>query len=309
MGTGRSKYPQPFIIGQTEADIHFLRKNLHYTVREVDILYRAFRKIDVRKNHLVEFDEYCARIRCEPTLFLRQLFTFFSSVQTDPRSRTSVALNFAEFVLFTTFFLTLHERGIAKYLFLVLTDSNYNMKTSGDVRMLTLRHIIKDIKELFGDHLIGGEKHIKRAMKVVDDDENGVVTEVEFIDGCVGNKSMLFAPIAVQVRCKKDIWVIDSVLTENALQSVNSQLDMRQKIVGKSFWKAKKGLGDELLADDKIKKLRDELCGLHVSERVTRKARRSRSDEDEARQEAAIESEFSNIDDIHIGLSGSRDSH
>lgn len=200
MGTGRSKVPQLNVVGQTEADLQFLRKKLNFNNEEIRLLYKSFRKIDVRGNEVVEFDEFCARIKCEPTLFLRQLFTFFSTIRTDSRSTSSVALNFAEFALFVSFFLTLHEPGIAKYLFLILTDATYNYRREEDTESLTLKKIIKGVKELFGDSLMGGERHIRRAMKVLDDNENGIVTQEEFIVGCVGNKSMLFAPIAVQVN-------------------------------------------------------------------------------------------------------------
>lgn len=86
---------------------------------------------------------------------------------------------------------------------------------------------------------------------------------------------------------------------------------MRRKIIGKKFWRLRRGFGDDLLLENRIRRLRDELSDLHISEQLSSKLSRSRRNQRDTvgeEYEHVIENQLSSIDEIHIGISDRRGS-
>lgn len=234
MGCGSSSSSfQPSILENTGTKL--VQQKTGLSDKDVSKLYKAFVKIDLTESNLVEFDEFCVRVKCEPTVFLQSLFSFFGSVE-DKLSNTNIKLkklNFPEFLLFLSFFLTLDEDGLAEFLYKVLTDDDYNSLLTEKEKAAGVKSFAKQIKILFG--VEGGNsswQHVEKILKTMDTNKNGKISKSEFELACHQNKSLIF-PI------------------------FSYQLDLKTKIVGKTFWKAKRGLGNRLMG--RIGKTRTEL--------------------------------------------------
>lgn len=235
MGCGSSSLQQNNVIpGQSSRCINFLMDNLHLTEGDVSKYKKAFKKLDLMQDGFVEFDEFCSRIRCEPTVFLSTLFKFFSSSSVEHQT----FLNFSEFILFTTFYLTLDEAGLAKFLYIMLTDPIFNHRLPKYVKA-THGHMENHILLLFGQAW-GDPHHIKKVMHRMDVNKDGLIHSDEFVKSCIHNKSLLF-PI------------------------VSYQMDMRSRIISKGFWESKVGLGNGLLRT--ICNIRNDLHSILETER------------------------------------------
>ena len=215
--------------GESELDYDFLTDYLSLTRKDISILHRAFRKIDLRNSGMLEFDEFCVRLRCEPTLFLETVFGFFSSA----RNGNFMALNFSEFALFSCFFLTLDEAGLAHYLYIILVSNDVGVHMSKN-KLLSVANLQHNVVTLFGKAM-GDKAKVHKWLTKVDADKNGLVTAAEFVGCCTRFKSLLF-PV------------------------VRYQLDMRERIVRPSYWELKSGLGNKLLPN--ITEVRDDLHSL-----------------------------------------------
>lgn len=189
MGNSKSN-----VLVVTENEKIFLHDYLLLSSSDIKKLWKAFRKIDVRGDGFVEFDEFCARIKCETIPFLQNIFCFFG----DGR-HTLPALRFSEFVLFTCFFLSLDEPGLANFLFFVLTDSDFNLNLRSKTTMLSLEIFEEEIHHLFGS-VWGDRKHIHRAARTLDSNGSGTITMAEFVEGIHHNRSLLFPAVAFQVK-------------------------------------------------------------------------------------------------------------
>eukprot|EP01031_Cornospumella_fuschlensis_P036355 gene36355-44101_t len=215
MGSCGSKLESE-ITGQTSKDIQFIRSNLQLADNHLRILLRAFKKINIHQDGVVTFDEFCARIRCEPSFFLGSIFSFFSSSDSKC-SKLRVGLNFAEFVLFCIFFLTLDDHGFTEYLFFLLTDGDFNQYLKNKDDSFSIEQFKENIHHTFG--------------------------------GSWGNDEQKRSVVA---------WVFDN--TKDKLGGDGAvQIDMREKIVNKAFWKQFRGMGNTLLLKRDIKAIRNKL--------------------------------------------------
>ncbi len=225
------------IQGQTLKDFNFLRTNLKLDDEDLRLVLKAFRKINLHNNGIVAFDELCARIKCEPSYFLESVFSFFSSSD-NTCDKLTVGLNFAEFTLFCSFFLTLDDHGFTEYLFLILTDGEFNKCLKNKNDTFNIANFNENIHHSFGNAWGKNERKRSDVAWVFDNSHtklggDGVITKEEFFNGCEKNKSLLFPAKSIQI-------------------------DMREKIVNKAFWKCFKGLGTQLLKRD-IRAIRDAL--------------------------------------------------
>jgi Ca2+-binding EF-hand superfamily protein len=223
---GSSSLPKS---GESELDFDFLSDYLSLSRKEISTLHRAFRKVDVRNSGMVEFDEFCARLKCEPTLFLESMFGFFSSA----RNGNFIAQNFSEFALFSCFFLTLDEAGLAEYLYVILVSTDGNAHLS-QKDLLNTHNMEHNVFALFGKAM-GDRDKVHKWMKKMDADKNGHVSCSEFVSCCLKHKSLLF-PV------------------------VRYQMDMREAILNPSFWTKRSGLGNKILPT--IREIRDDLHNL-----------------------------------------------
>lgn len=224
--SGSSTVPKS---GESELDFDFLIDYLSISRKDISTLQRAFRKVDIRHSGMIEFDEFCARLRCEPSLFLESMFGFFSSA----KNGNFIAQNFSEFVLFSCFFLTLDEAGLAQYLYIMLVSTDGNSHLS-QKDLLNTHNMEHNVFALFGKAM-GDREKVHKWMTKMDADKNGLVSCSEFVNCCLKYKSLLF-PV------------------------VRYQMDMRETIVNPSFWTKRSGLGNRILPA--IKDIRDDLHNL-----------------------------------------------
>mmetsp|Transcript_30697 Transcript_30697/g.57192 ORF Transcript_30697/g.57192 Transcript_30697/m.57192 type:complete len:284 (-) Transcript_30697:171-1022(-) len=203
-----------------------IQKHFHYSSDDIAQLYTAFRKINLTKAKYIELEEFCLRCKCEETAFLNSIFSFFSS-QGHTKYPT---LTFAEFAFFISFFLTLDEKGMADYLYKILTDNKFHPNMSKKERR-SLPVLEETILELFG-HAWGSKNKLHHHLAMMDLDHSGTVSEAEFVKNCLKNKSLMF-PI------------------------VRYQLDLRAKIVSHPFWSQREGLGNTVLPN--LLQIRSEL--------------------------------------------------
>ena len=158
-------------------------------------------------------------MKCEKTLFLHKLFSFFSSsLPGKPQT-----LKFTEFVLFNAFFLTLTEQGIARYLFKLMTPPN----TKG----VLLRNIDEELEAFFGNSVeprkikqfltkASGAGHTPKATGTI-------VTELDFIRAVENNKNIMFPLIAYQINMKNKTYRSNTwrVSKEGFGDSILSKID------------------------------------------------------------------------------------
>eukprot|EP00602_Paraphysomonas_sp_CaronLab_P003703 CAMPEP_0185033308 /NCGR_PEP_ID=MMETSP1103-20130426/22110_1 /TAXON_ID=36769 /ORGANISM="Paraphysomonas bandaiensis, Strain Caron Lab Isolate" /LENGTH=276 /DNA_ID=CAMNT_0027569527 /DNA_START=49 /DNA_END=879 /DNA_ORIENTATION=- len=219
--------------GETALDIDFLMDYLNLNKSDIKLLKRAFRKIDLHKSGTVDFDEFCVRVKCEPTQFLESIFGFFSSAEVAGKHGHYLSLNFSQFALFVCFFLTLDEPGLAQYLYKILTLSEFNAHLAKK-EILSLSNMEHNIKCLFGKTW-GADGNVHKKIKKMDIDKDGKLTKEEFVRFCQTNRSLMFPVVAYQ-------------------------MNIREHIVSLRFWESKAGLGNRLLPS--IRDVRDDLDNL-----------------------------------------------
>lgn len=236
MGCGNSsEIPKT---GESDIDVDFLKDYLSLTNSDINLLKKSFHKIDLHGSGTVDFDEFCVRIKCEPSIFLENIFGFFSSTQ----KGNYVGLNFAEFSLFVCFFLTLDENGVANYLYKILTFTEFNSHLTKQER-LSIRNIEHNIKCLFGKDF-NDPKKLHQTMLKMDSNKDGILSKEEFIECCLKNKSLLFPCISLQIS-------------------------MKERIISTDYWERKTGLGNRLLGT--IRDIRDDLHNLLRDQRRQRR--------------------------------------
>jgi Ca2+-binding EF-hand superfamily protein len=205
MGGGKSKYHRGNW-GSSDADCNFLMDQLQLNHHDIQRLIKSFKKFDLGKDGLVQYDEFCSRMRCEPTELLRTLFAFFGSPGQEERSNP--VLNFAEFCLFVTQFLTLNERNLIEFLFIVMTCTKDDRVPAATVSANSLGDAMR--------LLLANTDHRKLMsfLKKMSDNEEGklYVTKANFVEAVLShNKSIIFP-------------------------FVSYQLDATKRVVGKGFW-------------------------------------------------------------------------
>lgn len=236
MGCGNSsEIPKT---GESNLDVEFLKDYLGLTTSDINTLKKSFHKIDLHGSGTVDFDEFCVRIKCEPSIFLENIFSFFSSTQ----KGNYVGLNFAEFSLFVCFFLTLDENGLAHYLYKILTFNEFNSHLSKQ-EILSIGNIEHNIKCLFGKDL-NDSKKLHQSMLKMDSNKDGLLSKDEFIQCCLKNKSLLFPVVSLQIS-------------------------MKERIISVDYWERKNGLGNRLLGT--IRDVRDDLHNLLRDQRRQRR--------------------------------------
>lgn len=233
---GSSELPKT---GESQMDLDFLKDYLTLTNADIKLLQKGFKKIDLHGSGTVDFDEFCVRIKCESTIFLENIFGFFSSTQ--QHGGNYVGLNFAEFVLFICFFLTLDESGLAQYLYKILTYNEFNSHLSKQ-QVLSIANIEHNIKCLFGKELKDSKLH--QTMLKMDANHDGILSKDEFIQCCLKNKSLIFPAVSLQIS-------------------------MKERILTTNFWESKSGLGNRLLGT--IRDVRDDLHNLLRDQRRQRR--------------------------------------
>ena len=128
------------------------------------------------------------------------------------------------------------ETGLASYLYKVLTASKYNSSlTKGQLKSTAV--LEETILELFGKTW-GNKQKLHTILSKMDQDHNGSVSEMEFVQNCLKNKSLLF-PV------------------------IRYQLDLRGRILSHPFWTKREGLSNQLLPD--LVRTRDKLHTLSLS--------------------------------------------
>ena len=148
----------------------------------------------------IQYDEFCSRLRCEPTLLLHTLFSFFASP--GQSALNNPKLNFAEFTLFVTYFLTLNERGLVEFLFVLLTcgESDRTEVASIPFEQLqtTMHQMIPSIDS----------RKLAAFLSGISDNKKGklYVTQSNFTDAVMThNKSSVFPFVAYQLGMTKKV--------------------------------------------------------------------------------------------------------
>lgn len=202
MGGKKSK----FISGATDEDINFLRTRLNLSAGEVGKLRKAFKKFDLEKDGRVEYDEFCARLRVEPTPLLHTLFTFFGPERQQERSNP--ALNFAEFSLFVTHFLTLNERHLVEFLFTLLTCDHSDRAPASTVPLKRLEDAMQALLS------VSDRRKITQFVGKMGEHNRGHidVNKKHFVDAVMTHSKSIAFPF------------------------VAYQLDMTKKVAGRTFW-------------------------------------------------------------------------
>lgn len=235
----------PTIPGQRQKEMAFITKALHLdddheaSMEEIHQLLTCFRDANLHGDGILAFDEFCQYIHHEPTIFAETVFAFFSS--SPPGSnRLAVGLNFAEFLLFCYFYLTMNDHGLIEYLYNILTDKEFNpMIQYLDEDPSHVKNMESNITHMFGHAFAKNEAKLVRLGAVLEydpalpyDHHAHHVTHQKFHDGMIRNSSLLHPVLALQI-------------------------DMWNSLVNKSLWKHHKRLGNTLV--NKIITIRDHL--------------------------------------------------
>lgn len=188
-------------IALTDDDLNFLATRCGLSSSDIRKLTKSFKKFDIGKDGKLQYDEFCVRMRCEPTELLLELFTFFGS-----RSRSTIPyLAFMEFAVFVCYFLTLSEEEVAEFLFLILTSDASSLTPVTSVPSPVFADRMRGVLGSVDAHFIAriSQTQNKRTF----------VTQDIFVDTvCSKNKSVLFPLIAYQLDMKnriginKDFW-------------------------------------------------------------------------------------------------------
>lgn len=189
----------------------FLKETTGLPSSDLRTLYRYFKKIDLDGTGLIDFDEFCVRIKCEETVFLHSIFSFFiTDINSD-------SLTFPEFVIFVCYWASLNEHGLAKLCFYILAHD--------DAHAMSVKQIKYSIKHLMRRAAYNHKKHrLRIPLRELDVDHSGVVTLPEFMYACQHNKSLLF-PITAY------------------------QMDVQNKIGRSNFWEPRKDMLGNRLRD------------------------------------------------------------
>ena len=232
------------IVGQRRREIDFLRRELGLTEEEggeeIEKVLHVFREANLHDDGCLAFDEFCMQVKHEPTVFSETVFAFFSS-SPSRSSRLTVGLNFAEFLLFSFFYLTMDDDGLIEYLYTILTDKEYNPMIQDSTDDPTdVKNMERNIEHMFGhawaanDHKLVAVGHAFDYLGSANKHDHHI-THAKFHEGCKKNTSLIHPAMALQI-------------------------DMWGRIVNKSLWKHHRGLGNKLVA--KIVTVRDTLHSL-----------------------------------------------
>ena len=195
--------------GSTDDVINFIMDATGTAPEEMAKLQKVYQKFDLGKDGEVQYDEFCARLRCEPTELLRSLFSFFASPGEERHKNPS--LKFGEFCLFVLHFLTLGEKALVEFLFIVLTCDKEDRSPMANVPLHILEGNIREILNTTDHH------KLSVFLNKMSEKEHGklYISRKHFVDSVIThNKSIAFPVVAYQ-------------------------LDMTRKVVGKKFWARK----------------------------------------------------------------------
>ena len=170
----------------------FLKETTGLSDKDLRKLYHYFKKIDLDRTHIIDFNELCMRIKCEETVFLRSIFDFFI---TDSKS---YGLIFPEFVIFVCYLASLNERGLAKLCFFMLAhDALHTISVDNieDGIKHLMRGVAYDVKK----------RRVRIPIRDLDVDQNGTVTLPEFMAAYMQNKSVLQPVISYQMTLRNKV--------------------------------------------------------------------------------------------------------
>lgn len=219
--------------------------NLHLSDRDIDSLYRDFRKIDKNKQQRITYDNYCIFLKVKPLPLLSTIFHYFSMCLD--------ALVFPEFVLLATFFLSLDEIGLAQFLHLLLFDTNFS------TAYLKAKNVSFDTTERQFQLLLGSTwgntENIKKIIRKMGgvDHSIGAINNQSFVNYCLKNRSLLNLIVTHHLTLKRKIHTIG---TKNNWEERTPESG--------GIWDGRSGIGNHLM--NEIKRIKTVLHKIENNE-------------------------------------------
>lgn len=171
------------------------------------------------------------RSMAQQTPLLHALFSFFGAPGQEDMSNPR--LNFCEYTLFVSHFLTLSERALAEFLFTLMTCTKEDRVAAASVLTESLESSMRALLSSSDSHKIA------TFLSKMSAKEHGKLytNRQKFVDAVTShNKSIVFALVAYQ-------------------------LDMTKKVIGKDYWRRKQNV-----TEANILQLRNELQHIQSQE-------------------------------------------
>lgn len=179
--------------GQSKSDLALMMM-LGFSQSDINVLYRAFCKIDVTGDNEIEFAELCAVLKLEDNEFTREIFA-----ECDWNKGGTV--NFCEFVFSLWYFLARDRGGLAEFAFEVYDQDDTGQLGGEEVETMVAG--VYGVKTGGGSwagtghgHKGGKDKlqqHVSTVMKKLDFDGNGKISRKEFVQRA-GKVPQLLSP-------------------------------------------------------------------------------------------------------------------
>ena len=196
MGCSSSFQASENIPGQGHEVLTYASKH-HMTKSDVDSIFQRFKYFDVRRNNLVDVDEFIVGLGLQPEIFLILVFRLFDQDMDGN-------LTFLEFMMAYYQFLTLDKDSLALFTF-----SIFDLSGDGELNreelmfmmaVLEGKHTSRGHRRL-SVHVsdTGSDRNDKLAYEELDVDGDGDVSALEFLSLVNRRASMMFLAFETQL--------------------------------------------------------------------------------------------------------------
>jgi len=168
------------INGQTPKDVDILCQ-LGYEPRDLNVMYSAFRQLDVTGDQEIEFAEMCAVLKLEENEFSQEIFA-------ECDFEKSGKINFLEFCMSMWSFLARDRRGLAEFAFDVFDGDDTGKLGGEEIETMTALVYGLKTRNYKNDSVTDSgfkhntDKHIATVMKKLDANKDGKISKKEFIE-------------------------------------------------------------------------------------------------------------------------------
>ena len=196
MGCSSSFQVSNNIPGQGQEVMVYANKH-HMTKHDVDSIFRRFKEFDVRRNNLVDVDEFVVGLGLQPEIFLVLVFRLFDQDMDG-------SLTFVEFMMAFYQFLTLDKDSLAMFTFGI-----FDLSGDGELNREELMFMMSILEGKNGHrgrrrmstHVTeaSNERNDKLAYNELDIDGDGNVSILEFLSLIKRRSSMMFLAFETQL--------------------------------------------------------------------------------------------------------------
>ncbi len=155
---------------------------------DVDKFWTLFCKIDASLTGSITSGDFFAHFRLERTPFAERCFSVFDKDGSDE-------IDFSEFTHTLWTFLTVSEHRFVSFAFRLYDTLGNDRLTTGEVEQL--------VADVYGPHWADNKKVTERALKAMDQDEDGIVSMAEFEAAVKKYHNLLLPAFSMQLKLKE----------------------------------------------------------------------------------------------------------